>query len=165
MEQLCFKYHCKEYFADDWTSKGFFSYYAGPTGAAQKDWPEFIEKLEMLRESGKNVILIAHSQVKQFENPDGPNYERYTPFLDKRIWAATHRWAPCIFFYQFQVDVQKIGIKHKAKSDTERRLICTVHSSSYDAKNRYGLDPIIHAGESGKDAYQAFYEAYEKCKQ
>lgn len=162
IEQLCFRYHCKKYYDDDWSSKGFFSYMQGPKNAAKRDWPEFIQAMEVIRESGKNVIFIAHSQVKPFSNPEGPDYDRYTPYLDKETWAATHRWASLVMFYKFEDEITKTGPKAKAKGDA-RRIICTEHTSHYDAKNRYGLSPIINAGDSPAESYKAFITAYNRC--
>lgn len=164
MEQLCFMHHCEKAFDNDWTSKGFFSFQQGPKGAAKRDWPDLITKFEMLRDMGKNVILLAHSQVKPFPNPSGPDFNRYCACLDKETWAITARWATCILFYKMEIDVKKEGPRMKAEAGTDRRLICTVHSAAeYDAKNRYGLEPIISAGSSGKEAYDAFMKNYRKC--
>ena len=162
MEQLCFQYHCKTYFDDDWTNQGFYSFQQGPKNAAKRDWPDLISAWENLRLAGKNVIVIAHSQVKVFQNPDGPDFDRFSVALDKETWAATHRWAPMVLFYRLVFEVKKEGPKSKAQTGTERRIICCTPSSVYDAKNRYGLPPIINAGDSSESAYQAFVKAFNK---
>lgn len=162
MEQLCFMYHCKTYYNDDWSAKGFYSYMQGPKNAAKRDWPDLISKWEDLRANGKNVIVIGHSHIKPFSNPDGPDYDKYLPYLDKETWAITHVWAPMVLFYKFQVDLKKDGAKHKAEQNTEKRIICTSPSSTYAAKNRHNLPPVIVAGSSNREAYEAFIKAYER---
>lgn len=165
-ERLCFMYHCRENFDNDWTKKGFFSYMQGPKNAAKTDWPRFLEALDAIREAGINTILIGHSQVKSFSNPEGSDYDRYLPYLDAETWAQTHRWAQSVLFYNYHVDITK-GEEDKSgkkkPKGAERRLIYTVRTAAFDAKNRYGLSPVIDAGDSGKEAYDAFISEYQKC--
>ena len=163
LQQLCHNYHCKTYYNDDWTKDGFYAYQSGPKNAAQKDWPELIGLWEAIRESGKQIIIIGHSQIKTFKNPDGDDYEKYIPYLEKEAWSAVHRWAPSVIFYKSQVDTMKVGGRHKANEDSMKRLLCTVQGATYDAKNRYGLEPVILAGNSNREAYDAFMAAYHKA--
>lgn len=164
LEKLCFAHHCREYFDNDWTKKGFYAYMAGPKNAAKTDWPRFLEAMDAIRESGINVILIGHSQIKPFNNPEGSDYDRWEPYLDKETWAQTHRWAQCVLFYNYYTPIEKeeAGLKKKANLSSERRLIYTVRTAAYDAKNRYGLSPVIDAGSSGLEAYQSFKEEFKK---
>lgn len=162
MEKLCFQHHCREQFGNDWTKEGFYSYQQGPKNAAKTDWPLFVDRLQGIQAAGINVIVLAHSQVKVFNNPDGPDYDRFIPYLDKESWQVVHRWAKAVFFYNFDVDVDKKGLKNKAKKGSERRYIYTSWSPAYDAKNRYGLPDHIDAGSSGKEAYANFVKAFSK---
>lgn len=161
-EKLCFQYHCKEYFDDDWSSKGFYSYYAGPKNAAKTDWPRFLDALDMIRAEGINVILIAHSVVKPFANPEGQDYDRYKPYIDNETWLNTNRWAKAVLFYTYHVETEKKGPKAKAKTDIEERHIYTQWCPAYEAKNQYGLPPLIE----GKDqSARSMYQAFEYCFQ
>lgn len=166
-EKLCFLYHCREYFDDDWTSKGFYSYQQGPKNAAKKDWPILLDELNLCRMSDhpKTVILLAHSQIKTFSNPEGADYDRYSPYMDKETWAQTHRWAGMVLFYNYYIDLDKkaSATKSKAKPKGEHlRYLYTEWAPTYDAKNRHGLQSVIEAGESGKDSYKSFQEALGK---
>jgi len=166
MEKLCFIHHCSEYFEDDWSSRGFYSYQQGPKNAAKTDWPEFLDAVDAIRKAGINVILVAHSVVKNFANPEGADYERFIPYLDKDIWQATHRWAKAVLFYNYHVEVdttKKRSVKNKAKMDTEQRFIYADWSPAFDAGNRYGLDPLMDAGGNGKDAFDAFDLAFREA--
>lgn len=157
IQKLCFIAHCAEHFNDDWSKEGFYSYYSGPEQASTLDWPKFIDAVAHVRKSGINTIMIAHSQVKEYNNPEGPNYDQYIPWLDKRIWANTHRTAQAVLFYNYRLEVRKEGTKNKADVDqSEGRIICTTRSPAYEAKNRLGLSPVIDAGESGTEAFEAF---------
>lgn len=163
LEKLCFAYHCAEHFEGNWSSKGFYAYQQGPKNAAKTDWPGLLDKLEAVRTNGINVSVICHTQVKTFNNPEGPDYDRYTPYLDKEIWQHLHRWASMVLFYNFKVDLEKSKsqtVKSKVKGDSEQRFIYTEWSPSFDAKNRFNLEPLIDAGSSGKSAYEAFRRVY-----
>jgi len=159
MEKLCFHYHCREYFEDDWTAKGFYSYQQGPKNAAKTDWPRFLAACDKIRRAGVNVLLIAHSTVKTYSNPEGPDYDRFIPYLDKETWQQTHRWAKAVLFYNYHVDVDKKGPRNKAKMGTEERFIYTEWSPAFDSKNQYDLPPLLECGESGKDAFENFRDA------
>jgi len=164
-EKLCFQYHCREHFDNDWSKEGFYSYQQGPKNAAKTDWPMLVDALDNVRRAGINVIIIAHSQVKNFQNPVGPDYDKYTPYLDKESWQVLHRWAQAVLFYNYYVDIEKKkgGIKPKVKEETECRQIYTQHSAAFDAKNWYGLEPIIDAGDSGTDAFDNFVRAFKSA--
>jgi hypothetical protein len=43
--------------------------------------------------------------------------------------------------------------------DSEDRYIYTQWSPAFDAKNRFGLEPLIEMGSSGKEAYTNFVKA------
>lgn len=162
-EKLCFIYHCREYFDDDWTNKGFYSFQQGPKNAAKVDWPRLLDHLNLVIDAGINVIVCGHSQVKPFVNPNGPDYDRYVPYLDKETWAQTHRWAKAVIFYNYADTVEKEGAKHKGSNDNDMRFLHTKRDAAYDAKNIWGLSPVIEAGETGKDAYEAFKNEFVSC--
>lgn len=162
-EKLCFQYHCREYFENDWTKGGFYSFQQGPKNAAKTDWPRFLDACDTVRRAGINVIVIGHSQVKSYTNPEGPDYDQFIPYLDKETWQQTHRWAKAVIFYNHNVSTEKQGLRTKAKTGSEERFLYTTHSATYAAKNRWGLEPVIDAGMSGKDAFHNFLKAYRKA--
>lgn len=159
-EKLCFVHHCHLYFDDDWSKEGFYSYYSGPKNACKTDWPNFLDHLDNIRASGKHVILIGHSAVRPFKNPDGTDFDQYHPFLEKETWAVTHRWAQTVLFYNFIMEIDE----KKKKARTEHRALFTEHGASYIAKNRMGLPPVIDAGEDGKECWSNFMSAIEACR-
>lgn len=166
VEQLCFQHHCKEYFDGDWSARGFYSYQQGPKNAAKTDWPRFLDSLDNVVASDINVILLAHSMVKPFKNPEGPDFDQYTPTLDNAIWQSIHRWASAIFFYNFQhkIDTTNKAPRKKADMSTmDTRFIFTERSPAFEAKNRFGLEPVIDAGDTGKTAHAAIVDAFQKA--
>lgn len=162
-EKQCFQYHCDEHFDGDWgKDNGFYSYSKGPKQAAKTDWPEWLDGLNAIRQAGINVVLIAHSSPpKEYNNPDGPNYDRHNVYLDKETWSQTHRWSRANLFYNYHVEVDKKGARAKAKSGSEERHIYTQWSPAFDAKNQYGLEAMIEAGSNGEEAFEAFKAEFE----
>lgn len=163
-EQLMFAHHCEEHFDGDWSSKGFTAYQQGPKNAAKTDLNDWIDGLVAINKAGINVILILHSEVKIFNNPEGPDYERYIPVCDKSCWQRLHRWAKAVLFMNYYVEIEskkKTGPRTKANPDSDERFIYTTWSPAYDAKNRWGLEPLIDAGENGKEGFANFAEAFK----
>jgi hypothetical protein len=160
-----FRYVCDKEYKSDWSKQGFLSYSQGPKTTAKRYWPELIDKLEAVRDRGCNVCLIAHSRDKSHSNPRGDDYVRYVPYLETDIWQATHRWAECVLFLDFAVKVDKSkGIKGKGEGG-EKRQIYTEYNAAYDAKNRFGLPPVLPMGTSGAAGWKAFAdEARKKLK-
>jgi hypothetical protein len=162
MEQMCFAFHCKKYFKGDWSKEGFLAYQQGPKNAAKTDWVQLLDIMDQVRRSGVNIILIGHSTIKTFTNPDGPDYDQYVPILDKETWAQTSRWAKAILFQNYDVSIKKEGSKFKA-SGQANRMMWTAPGAAYVAKNRWNLEPIIDLGGSPKEAFIAFIQAYKKA--
>jgi hypothetical protein len=166
IEKLCFTQHCEEFFDGDWSNKGFLSFQQGPRNAAKTDWPKFLATLDVHRAKGVNIILIAHSTLRMEPNPDGPDYQRYTPAADKAIWEITSRWAQATFFYNYFVEVkqEKGEIRKKVKSSAEdRRFLYTQYSPAWEAKNRFGLPSDVDCTGSAKEAYAALVKAFQKA--
>lgn len=170
-ELTCFQGHCKKYYDDDWSSDGFYAFGSGPKNAAKKDWPRFLQATREIKQAGIDVWLIGHSEIRTFQNPNGPDYDRHTPELDKKIWGMTHKDCTTILFYNYEFDVEtrkakgtKLFAKGKADPRTERRIIYTVDGGSYLAKNRFGLEPCIDAGSDGQEAYEAWDAAMKKAR-
>lgn len=167
IEKLCFTQHCEEYFDGDWSNKGFLSYQQGPRNAAKTDWPRFLSSLDAHRNAGRNVVILAHTTIRQEPNPDGPDYSRFVPAADKAIWEITSRWAQATLYYNFYVEAKidpKEGMRKKVKSDDDRRMIYTSYSPAWEAKNRYGLETVINASGSPKTAYDALVKAFAKAR-
>lgn len=162
-EKLCFQYHCEQFFEGDWSKGGFYAFQQGPKNAAKTDWPRFLDACDMVRRAGINVVLIGHSQVKPYSNPEGPDYDQFLPYLDKETWQQTHRWAKAVIFYNHNVGMEKQGLKTKPKSGAVDRFLYTTHSATYAAKNRWGLEPAIDAGTSGEEAFANFLDAFRKA--
>lgn len=106
-------------------------------------WYDFIADLKILREKrNMNIIAIAHSQVKKFDDPSHPApYDRYQLKLAEKAAAIWREAVECILFANFEVMTKKENKndkKAKAYGDGNR-VVYTERRPSFDAKNRYGL--------------------------
>jgi len=154
---------CQKKFDGDWGERGFLGYDRGPRMAIP-EWVELLKKLDRLREKGMSILLLCHTAVSNFKNPEGPDYDRFVPAVNKATWAETHKWADMVLFGNFEtlVDTAKAkDTKGKAKGG-QTRLILTERHASYDAKNRHGLPPEIECGDTAEQAWANFVEALAK---
>lgn len=159
IERLCHEYVCNQQFHGEWGDKGFSSYQKGYE-VALADWREFLNALDQLRtHRAMRVLLLAHSQVKQFRNPEGEDYDRYTPDCHHKTWNLTHKWADIVLFANYFVVVDsKKGERAKGRGGQER-IMYTQYHAAYEAKNRYNLAEEIPMGDSGAAAWQNLMDA------
>jgi hypothetical protein len=106
------------------------------------EWRKMIRAIENLQAVTKmNVIMIAHSQVKTFNDPqENAAYDRYQLKLYEGASALFREFAECIFFANFEVSTTKKEGERKAKAFGEGdRIIYTERRPAFDAGNRFGL--------------------------
>jgi hypothetical protein len=124
-------------------------------------WSQFLGGLNALRtERGMTCILVAHCEVRKFDSPDEPTYDRYVMKLHKRAHALLEEWADVIGTARYKVLIStettgsgKSARKtHKAVRETDRVLYLS-EKPSVVAKNRYGLPAEIPL------SWQAFADA------
>lgn len=103
---------------------------------------ELLDKLSQLADKGVNIILIAHSTVRKFEQPDEMGaYDRYTLKLnEKNVAPIVREWLDALFFVNYKTDVVKSsdGKTTKARGG-QKRVMYANHTAAFDAKNRFGL--------------------------
>lgn len=160
-ERLCHEHVCQQDFAGDWSDRGFMGYQRGYR-IALSPWRELLSRLDRLRsERRMTIFLLCHTAVTTFKNPEGPDYDRYTPKVNAETWALTHQWADVVLFgnYEVLVDVDRAGAKKgKARGGQQRMMYCERHAS-YDAKNRLGLPAEIDMGGSPAESWMNFIKA------
>lgn len=112
---------------------------------AREDFGRFLNLLSEVVETGVNVVVTAHAQIRKFEQPDElGSYDRYELKLGKKTSSQTSpllkEWADMVLFANYKtlsVSVDDKGKKHKAQGG--KRVMYTNHHPCWDAKNRYGL--------------------------
>jgi hypothetical protein len=55
-----------------------FGYGAGYEKSAAK-FKGFLAACDHLRDTGMHIVVLAHCEIKRFENPEGDSYDRYVP--------------------------------------------------------------------------------------
>lgn len=113
--------------------------------AALDEWRKLVVKLEALRERGMNLCITAHASVRTFQNPEGDNYDRWEMKVEKKAAALLREWPKAVLFAVFETFTKKAReTDPKAKAFGEgARMVHTEPRPSYDAKNRYGLPPVL----------------------
>jgi hypothetical protein len=111
-------------------------------------WREIIVHLNALRNArGMVILLIAHSKVERFEDPESSPYDRYSPRLHKHAAAVLSEWADAVLFATRKIRTQtedagfnrKRTIAHAIGRDGGDRILRCVGGPSCVAKNRYGI--------------------------
>ena len=158
IERFCHEHVCRRDFNNDWGDKGFTSFHKG-YDVALADWLELLFLLDNLRAvRNMSIICLCHTQVRTFQNPEGPDFDRYQPDMHRKTWGLTHKWADLVGFMNFETFAQKekgADSRHKGKGGQSRMLYVERHAA-YDAKNRHGLTGDISMGSSPAEAWVNF---------
>jgi hypothetical protein len=165
-ERLCHEHVCETSFNNDWTDRGFASYGKGPD-VAIPEWISMLSLLDKIRAERKlAIVCLAHTKVKTFKNPEGPDFDRYAVDMNDKTWGVTHKWADMVLFGNFVTEAvkEKGALRAKGKGGRERMLYSERHAA-YDAKNRHGLPEEIDCGQSGAEAWTNFVAALKSGRQ
>jgi hypothetical protein len=141
LEPLCWAAVCSEAAKASIES---FDYGKGYTAALEK-WRAFLSSLERIRRAkNMHVVLLAHTTIKKFSNPEGDDYDRYILALNERAGNLMRQWVDAVLFAQFRVVVEKGSGTKKAKAiGTPERVVHTVKRAAFDAKNRLELPETL----------------------
>ena len=122
--------------------------YARGYTLALAHWRDVLDQLNELRNSrGMVVVLIAHSKVERFEDPESSPYDRYSPRLHKHAAALISEWCDAVLFATRRMRTQsedagfnrKRTIAHAIGKEGGERVFRSYGSPSCVAKNRYGI--------------------------
>lgn len=136
LEALCWEHVCKK---ERKASIEKFGYGKGYSAAAD-EWRALLAQLEhLVRKRGLNVILVGHSHVRTFANPEGDSYDRYELRLHKHVAGLLKEWVEAVLFARYE-DAAAEGADGKVKGvSTGSRVIHTQHRAAFEAKNRFNL--------------------------
>ena len=115
---------------------------------AQRVWSDFLEGLNALRrDRNMCIVLIAHSTVSRFDDPETVSYDRYEIDLHSKSVGAIEREMDAIFLVKKPVQVKKEDVGfNKERARGEEGGVPTIHAvgkPAYTAKNRYGMPPSL----------------------
>jgi hypothetical protein len=141
LEPMCWRQVCE---AGHKASIEDFGYGKGYT-AALDEWRVLLAALERLRATrGMHVILLAHSWIKSFKNPDGDDFDRHELALHLKTGGLIKQWCDAVLFANYETLTTKGKDEKRAKGvSTGARLIHTQRRAAFDAKNRYDLPETL----------------------
>jgi len=136
VEPLIFKEVCKDKSKNTIEDIGYAKGYE----FALDYWSKLINGLEELRENGMNIILLAHTFVKTFNDPQlAEGYDRYQVKLHHKASSLIIDRVECVLFANYETFL-KTGDNEKTKAFGDgARVIYTEHRPAAVAKNRFNL--------------------------
>lgn len=105
---------------------------------------KFVKGCDYLVKNGKNVIIIAHTQVTLFNDPMMESYDRFEPAIFKKSISEVLASFDAVLFYKKKVvlkDAEK-GNKQIALSKQDREMYSN-ERASFVAKNRFNLPDYV----------------------
>lgn len=166
IEGLLHKFVCETQYDGQMSKKGFLNFQEGYR-ASIPIWRAWLAKLDLLRSKGTTPVLLCHTQVENFKNPEGADYHRYVAELHKETWAATKKFADMILFINFATDVQDVNkTTGTGKAAGGQHLIYHCRrSAQWDAKNRHNLPPYWMGKGSAKADFEEFKRLLKSSKE
>jgi hypothetical protein len=138
LESLLFQFICADARVNS-IVKAYGGYNKGFEAAIER-WRELMAQLDRLQQKRRmGVILVAHSKIKLFANPEGADYDKYIPRMYDGSWGAIFGWCDHVLFANYEV-FSKGEVDEKGKAvSTGRRLLHTTKTAAWEAKNRCGM--------------------------
>ena len=138
-EAMCMEHVCAK---NKWSSIETPGFGAGYT-QLREEFGRFLDALSDVADSGVNVVVTAHAQMRKFEQPDeAAPYDRWELKLQKKVAPVVKEWADAVLFLNWKTTVETVSagmgqVKGKARN-AKRTMFCE-HHACWDAKNRWGL--------------------------
>lgn len=133
-----------------------------------EEFGRLLNLLQDIVDLGMNVVIVAHAQMRKFEQPDELGaYDRWELKLQKKTAPLVKEWADMVLFFNYKTFVVNVdgqgAEKGTNKAQGGKRVIYTTHHPCWDAKSRHHLpeemtldfneiETIIPARESLKTA-------------
>ena len=116
--------------------------------AACMHWRQMIAALEQCwRIRRMNVIVVGHSVIKTFQNPEGAAFDRWELVLQKTAAGLFRQWVDIVGFANLETSVKKTEGETKAKAVvTGYRALRLAPSAAYDAGSRLSLPDELPLG-------------------
>ena len=139
-ERLCIEEICAK---SQKTGIEDFGYGKGYVYLAE-EFGRLLNALTELIDLGINVVMVAHAQMRKFEQPDEMGaYDRWEMKLQKKTAPMVKEWADMVLFANYKTYVVNVdgqgADKGTNKARGGKRVIYTTHHPCWDAKNRHDL--------------------------
>jgi hypothetical protein len=119
-------------------------------------WKALMSELDSLRETkGMHIVMLAHSMIADFKNPEGEDFQRYQLALPPKAAELWKQWSDVLLFIGWETLTKKGD--RSVKGVLGDRYLFTEKTAAWDAKNRYGLpQAILYPRHNG---WRAFADA------
>lgn len=159
------------------STKDFHAYSSGSRKESPVVLQQFLDMCNNKANSGVNVILLGHVGTISLPNTMGPDFLCHIINMDDGdkglgMRSVLTAWAGFIFFLNLSIDINRVtesnkGLAMEGKArEEDNRVIYTTLSTAHQAKNRWGMPPIVNMGRSPQEAWKNlskhFPEAYRK---
>jgi hypothetical protein len=108
---------------------------------ANRYWEKFFAGLNVLHAKGAAIVVLAHSEIRGYNPPDGEGYDRFVLKVHKIPAATLEEWADIMLFASFEVIVN--AKTKKAINNQSERIIHTTSCPAWKTKKRYVLPDIL----------------------
>lgn len=141
LEPMLWRYTCqkggKQNIEDFGYGKGYI--------LALDAWREVVSGLTDLQKAGMNVIVIGHSKIQRFNDPEGDSYDTYDLDVNKHAGQAIFRWSDEVLFANYRVmkSTTGEGLRKRTIAIDSDRVLHTLEAPAFKAKNRLGMPSEI----------------------
>lgn len=100
----------------------------------------FMDRLDALAVGGMHVVILAHTEVKKFEDAEAAAaYDRYIFRIQKQSANVVMERMDSVLFANFDAKAVRDASGKVRGVGGRERVLHTVHTASHDGKNRLGL--------------------------
>ena len=136
LEQLISRHVCLKYGISSIEDAGFGK---GYTYLAEA-WIELMKVCDNVIDSGKNIVFVAHAQMRKFEQPDEMGaYDRWELKLSKKTSPLLKEWSDMLLFCSYKTNVVTDEKTKSKKAVGGKRVMYSTHNPCWDAKNRFNF--------------------------
>jgi hypothetical protein len=158
-------------------SRDFHAYSSGVRKESPQVFQQFLDACSTKVNQGVNIVFVGHVGTIPLPNTMGADVLCHVINLedgDKGLGmrSTLTAWAGFIFFLNLDVSINRVteksgGLAMEGKAiESDNRIIYTTLSTAHQAKNRWGMPPVIPMGRSPQEAWtnlsKHFPEVYKK---
>lgn len=133
LEQLIYQYLCRKEEVASIEDVGG-GYGKGYT-ATVAEWTKFVRAMDALRDVGYTIVLLAHSDVRTFKNPEGPDYDRIALKMNQKSAAFLRERVDAVGYACFEdLTVEDKKTKRMKGMSSGERVLKFTHSAAYESK-------------------------------
>lgn len=144
LEPLCWNYVVARARSAKIESIEDFGYGKG-YAAALDEWRLLLAKLEQLcARRSMHVVLLAHSWIKTFKNPEDEDFDRYELKLHAKAGGLLKEWCDAVLFARYETFTNTNEKTKRTRGvSSGARVLHTQRTAAWDAKNRYDLPSTL----------------------